>query len=77
MSDDTTPLGDVWYLKGTVGMTYLQAQAAVMTGYGLTAAIDGGDLLYGEYLTDAFTSRSAMLDQFRRRTPRWHKSRER
>jgi len=50
-------LGDVWYLKTELGMEYLQKQLEVVEDYGLQMAIDGGDLLYGEYLSGSFVSR--------------------
>lgn len=56
-------LQDVWYLKPELAMTYLKKQADVLQQYGLGFAIDGGDLLYGEYLVDQFVSRAAMQDR--------------
>lgn len=52
-----TFLGDIWYLKTELGMEYLQKQLEVVEDYGLQMAIDGGDLLYGEYLSGSFVSR--------------------
>ena len=53
-------LEDVWYLKSELGMEYLQNQLAVAAGHGLNMAIDGCDLLYGEYLVNNFMSRDAV-----------------
>ena len=50
-------LGDVWYLKTELGMQYLQEQLEVVENHGLKMAIDGGNLLYGEYLVNNFVSR--------------------
>ena len=50
-------LEDIWYLKTELGMEYLQKQLEVVEDYGLQMAIDGGDLLYGEYLSGSFVSR--------------------
>lgn len=56
-------LGDVWYLKTELGMEYLQNQLAVVEEQGLKMAIDGGDLLYGEYLVNNFVSREDMKNR--------------
>lgn len=56
-------LEDVWYLKQELGMEYLQNQLALLRNYDLKVAIDGGDLLYGEYLVDNFSSRSEVKDR--------------
>ena len=56
-------LGDVWYLKTELGMEYLQKQLEVTEDYGLQMAIDGGDLLYGEYLVSDFVSREEIKDR--------------
>lgn len=56
-------LGDVWYLKPELGMEYLQNQLAVVEEQGLEMAIDGGDLLYGEYLVSNFVSREDMKNR--------------
>lgn len=56
-------LGDVWYLKTELGMKYLKAQQAVVKKQGLTMAIDGCDLLYGEYLVNEFVSREDMKNR--------------
>ncbi len=50
-------LKDVWYLKPKLAMQYLQKQAQAVQKYGLGMAIDGGNLLYGEYLVNGFMSR--------------------
>ena len=54
-------LKDIWYLKPEQAMDHLKRQAAVLQPYGLKLAIDGGDLLYGEYLVGEFVSRADML----------------
>ncbi len=56
-------LKDIWYLKPELAMEYLQKQAAVLQEHGLAMAIDGGDLLYGEYLVGEFVSREDMKDR--------------
>lgn len=56
-------LKDVWYLKPELAMEYLQRQAEVVQEHGLGMAIDGGDLLYGEYLVGEFVSRQDMKDR--------------
>ena len=56
-------LGDVWYLKPELGMEYVRNQSAVVKDHGLKMAIDGGDLLYGEYLVNSFMSRDAVKDR--------------
>ena len=56
-------LEDVWYLKTELGMEYLQNQLDVVEGYGLEMAIDGGDLLYGEYLVSDFVSREEVKNR--------------
>lgn len=53
-------LQDVWYLKPELAMEYLQNQAEVLGQYTLPMAIDGGNLLYGEYLVNQFVSREDM-----------------
>ncbi len=53
-------LQDVWYLKPELAMEYLQNQAEVLGQYKLPMAIDGGNLLYGEYLVNQFVSREDM-----------------
>ncbi len=44
-------LEDVWYLKPELAMEYLQRQVEVLQNHGLTMAVDGGNLLYGECIT--------------------------
>lgn len=56
-------LGDVWYLKTELGMEYLQKQSVLVEEYGLRMAIDGGDLLYGEYLVSNFRSREEIKNR--------------
>ena len=56
-------LGDVWYLKPELGMEYLQNQMAVLEEHGFQMAIDGADLLYGEYLVSEFASREEIKDR--------------
>ncbi len=56
-------LQDVWYLKPELAMEYLQRQAAVLQEHGLAMAIDGGNLLYGEYLVGEFVSREDMKER--------------
>lgn len=56
-------LKDVWYLKPELAMSYLQKQTDAVKGYGLGLAIDGGNLLYGEYLVGEFVSREDMKDR--------------
>lgn len=56
-------LEDVWYLKPELGMEYLRNQLAVVDDYDLKMAIDGGDLLYGEYLVDNFASREEVKNR--------------
>lgn len=56
-------LKDVWYLKPELAMEYLQKQANVLKEHGLAMAIDGGNLLYGEYLVSGFVSREDMKDR--------------
>lgn len=56
-------LGDVWYLKPELAMEYLRNQLEVVRGHGLEMAIDGGDLLYGEYLVSNFVSREEMKNR--------------
>lgn len=60
-------LQDVWYLKPELAMDYLTAQHRELTGFGLSSAIDGGDLLYGEYLVDEFVSREEMKNRLTQR----------
>ncbi|MBQ8804049.1 MAG: hypothetical protein IJZ53_10465 [Tyzzerella sp.] len=55
--EETEFLGDVWYLKTALGMSYFADQMDVLAENGLDAAIDGANLLYGEYLVDEFVSR--------------------
>ena len=50
-------LGDTWYLKIDVGMKYLKEQFDLINKNKISLAIDGGNLLYGEYLIDDFVSR--------------------
>lgn len=50
-------LGDIWYLKTAKAMEYLKGQFDILSRYNLTVSIDGGHLLYGEYLVDNFVSR--------------------
>lgn len=57
-------LGTVYYLKSNIGMKNLETQLSVLFKHGLTATIDGGNLLYGEYLTDKFVSRTQVLELF-------------
>ena len=56
-------LKDIWYLKPELAMQYLQKQVNVLKPYGFSVAIDGGDLLYGEYLVGEFVSRETMKDR--------------
>lgn len=56
-------LEDVWYLKPELAMEYLQRQVEVLQNHGLTMAVDGGNLLYGEYLVGEFVSRQDMKDR--------------
>lgn len=56
-------LEDVWYLKPELAMEYLQRQVEVLQNDGLTMAVDGGNLLYGEYLVGEFVSRQDMKDR--------------
>ena len=44
-------------------MEYLQRQVEVLQNHGLTMAVDGGNLLYGEYLVGEFGSRQDMKDR--------------
>lgn len=55
-------LEDVWYLKPQLAMENLQKQLQLVRDHGLTMAIDGGDLLYGEYLVGEFVSRESMQE---------------
>ena len=55
-----TFLGDVWYLKPELGMSYLVKQLNVIKEHGLNMTIDGCNLLYGEYLVNEFVSREEM-----------------
>ena len=61
--DEDTFLGDVWYLKTELGLKYLQSQLNVVKKQGFSMAIDGGDLLYGEYLVNEFVSREDMKNR--------------
>ena len=56
-------LKDVWYLKPELAMNYLKNQNEAVQSYGLGMAIDGGDLLYGEYLVNEFVSREDMKNR--------------
>lgn len=56
-------LKDVWYLKPELAMDCLQKQMEAVREHGLEMAVDGGNLLYGEYLVDAFVSRQDMKDR--------------
>ena len=56
-------LQDVWYLKPELAMGYLKKQAEVLQKHGLALAVDGGDLLYGEYLVSEFVSREDMKNR--------------
>ena len=56
-------LGDLWYLKTELGMQYLQEQLAVVEDYGLKMVIDGGNLLYGEYLVNNFAAREEVKNR--------------
>ena len=56
-------LQDVWYLKPELAMEYLHNQAQVLGQYELPMAIDGGNLLYGEYLVNQFVSREDMKNR--------------
>lgn len=58
-----TFLGDVWYLKTELAMEYLQKQFEAINDYELQMAIDGGDLLYGEYLSGSFVSRDEIKNR--------------
>ena len=59
-------LGDVWYLKTELGMEYLRKQLDVVQEHGMKMAIDGGDLLYGEYLVGDFVSREDIQERLSR-----------
>ena len=61
--EEDTFLGDTWYLKPYLAMEYLTQQADAVENYGLKMTVDGGNLLYGEYLSDHFVSRSETLKQ--------------
>lgn len=61
--DQSEFLGDVWYLKSELGMEYLLKQEEIVAENGLSIAIDGGNLLYGEYLSGAFVSREEMKEK--------------
>ena len=57
-------LPTTYYLKYPDSLQHLLKQNDVFTEYKIgTPLIDGGNLLYGEYLTDKFVSRSEVLDQ--------------
>ena len=53
-------LGDVWYIKGTAALNNLLKQSNVITESGGFVTVDGTHLLYGEYLSDHFVSRTEM-----------------
>lgn len=59
--DETEFLGDTWYLKTELGMEYLQKQLDVLSENKIHSAIDGANLLYGEYLVDDFISRTDVM----------------
>ena len=46
--EETEFLGDTWYLKTELGMEYLKKQLDVLNENGISSAIDGANLLYGE-----------------------------
>lgn len=56
-------LKDVWYLKPELAMQYLQKQNQVVLENGFGMAVDGGNLLYGEYLVNEFVSREDMKNR--------------
>jgi hypothetical protein len=61
--EETEFLGDKWYLKTELGMEYLKKQLDVLNENGISSAIDGANLLYGEYLVDDFASRTEVMSK--------------
>lgn len=62
--DTTVYLGDTWLMKLPAALATLQKQAAVLRQQGLGApVVDGGALLYGDYLQAAFHSRRAVREE--------------
>lgn len=61
--EETDFLGDTWYLKTELGMEYLKKQLDVLNENGISSAIDGANLLYGEYLVDDFASRTEVMSK--------------
>ncbi len=56
-------LGTTYFLKYPASLTSLATQAKILREDDLNSlVIDGGNLLYGEYLTDAFASRTNVRD---------------
>ncbi len=53
-------LGDIWYLKPETALQYLNKQFKVLQKNDIKIDIDGGNLLYGEYLVNNFISREDM-----------------
>jgi len=50
-------LGDTWYLKTETAFKYLNKQFNALNKENLSVSLDGGNLLYGEYLVNSFISR--------------------
>lgn len=62
--DETVYLGETFYLKYPSALSLLKEQTAVLQKKALgVPVIDGGKLLYGEYLQTDFTSRSKILQE--------------
>ena len=61
--DDNLYLGDTWYLKFPQALENLVEQAEIFNTEKMgTPVIDGGNLLYGEYLSSDFVSRSSVKE---------------
>lgn len=60
--DNRKFLGDLWYVKAEPAMEFLTRQSELIAEQGLGVSLDGGNLLYGEYIIDNFTSRQEVLD---------------
>jgi hypothetical protein len=66
--DKSVYLWKTWFIKYPLALKLLAEQCEVLVNNELsnTVAVDGGNLLYGEYLESGFTSRSEALNNIRK-----------